>query len=61
MAGVTVIIDLLPGREVDLANRARQVIPANAKRSVVARVLRVAADNIDELTALWEKTHGNAR
>jgi hypothetical protein len=55
---VVVVIALLANGEVDLANRWDAVLPSNAKRSVVAKILRVAAKNVDELKALWEKTHG---
>jgi len=57
-AGVVVIIDLLPDAEVALASRKDAIDPVNAKRNDVAKILRVAAENVDELMALWEKTHG---
>jgi len=56
--GVTVIVDLLEGGEVALSDRLRPTKPLNPKRSIVSKVLRIAGRNVDELNALWEKTHG---
>ena len=58
MADVVVVIALLANGEVDLADRWDKVLPSNAPRNVVAKILRVAGQNVDELIALWEKTHG---
>ena len=58
MAGVVAILDLLPGGMVGLADRWDAVMPSNAPRNTVAKIRRVAAKNVDELVALWEKTHG---
>ncbi len=57
-AGVVVIIDLLPGAELALSSRKNAIDPANAKKNDVAKILRVAMENVDELIALWENTHG---
>ena len=52
-----VIVNLLRDGNVDLAQRADAVRPANAKRSDIRKVLRSAADHFDELVALWEEMH----
>lgn len=52
------IIALLPGGGTEQAQRGDAVEPINAKRNVVAKILRVARENASELHALWEKTHG---
>jgi hypothetical protein len=41
-----------------LADRKDAISPSNAPRSVVARIQRVAAANVDELWMLWENVHG---
>ena len=58
LSGVSVVIDLLGDGEIRLSSRPRSVRPANAKRNVEERILRIAAENVDELEALWERTHG---
>jgi hypothetical protein len=46
-------------RTVDLASdRANAIRPGNAKKADVKHVLHVAAAPFDELTDLWEQTHG---
>ena len=57
-AGIFVIVALLSGGEVDLADRWDAVLPGNAPRNVVARILRVAGKNVVELTNLWENARG---
>ena len=57
-AGVILVVALLADGGVDLADRKDAISPSNAPRNVVARVLRVAAANVAELWALWEKVHG---
>jgi hypothetical protein len=57
-AGVIVVLALLGDGGVGLADRKDAISPGNAPRNVVARILRVAAANVDELWALWEKVHG---
>jgi Domain of unknown function (DUF4160) len=52
-----VILDLRPDHTVGLADRPDAIRPGNAKRSSVRRVLNVAAEQFDELLALWEKMH----
>lgn len=59
-SGVETIVDLRVGGNVALSRRADAVRPANAKRSDVKKILRAAATHFDELTALWEATHGKA-
>ena len=58
LSGVTLVVDLLAEDEVRLSKRKDAVSPANAQKNIVARILEVAADNMDELNVLWEKTHG---
>jgi hypothetical protein len=48
------IVDLRPDGNVALARRDDAIRPANAKRSDVKKILRVATKNFEELTALWE-------
>jgi hypothetical protein len=55
---VRVILDLLPGRKVQLSDRWDAIRPANAKRGDVRRILDVAAAHAVELMELWERTHG---
>ncbi len=55
--GTRVVVDLLDGRTVALASREDAIQPANAKRSDVKRILRVAAEHFDVLVAAWEKMH----
>jgi len=57
-AGAVVIVELLADAEVALSSRKNAIDPVNAKKNDVAKILRVAAENVDELIALWEKTHG---
>jgi hypothetical protein len=57
-AGVEVIVELLRGGGVALANRRDRLKPPNAKRNDVRRVLRAAKLHEGELRKLWEKTHG---
>ena len=52
------IVDLRMDGWVALANRSDAIRPANAKRSDVKRILRVAAAHYEELAALWEEIHG---
>jgi|GEM_PF-1176466 hypothetical protein len=58
LSGVTLVVDLLGEDEVRLSKRKHAVSPTNAKKNIVTRILQVAADNMDELNVLWEKTHG---
>jgi hypothetical protein len=58
IGGIELVIDLLPGGKVARSQRTNDVKPLNAKRSDIRRILRVAAAHVDELHALWEKTHG---
>jgi hypothetical protein len=52
-----VIVDLLQDGSVTLAQRVDAVRPANAKRSDIRKVLRAAAENFEDLVALWEEMH----
>jgi hypothetical protein len=57
-AGVILVLVLLADGGVGLAERKDAISPGNAPRNVVARIQRVAAENVGELWALWEKVHG---
>ena len=53
-ADVQAIVDLdEQGRKARLADRERNPLPRNAKRSHVNHILKSAADHIDELLELW--------
>jgi hypothetical protein len=54
----TVIIDLLPSGGVMQSSRKSSVIPANAKRSDVRKILKAALDHAAALHQLWETMHG---
>jgi hypothetical protein len=58
IAGVIVILALLEDGAIGLADRTDAISPSNAPRNAVSRIQRVAAANVDELWALWEKVHG---
>ena len=53
-----VIVDLLSDGTTAKSKRRDAVQPGDAKRSVVKRILDVAAEHAVELKELWEKTHG---
>jgi hypothetical protein len=55
-AGIEVIVELVNHQAV-LSNRKKAIIPENAKRSEVNKILKAAAENADLLLALWETTH----
>ena len=57
-AETTVIIDLLPKGGVAESSRRNSVIPANAKRSDVRKILKAALDHAAELHQLWEAMPG---
>lgn len=58
--GTEVIVDLHLDGNVALADRKDAIRPAGAKRSQVAKVLKIAALHFDELAKLWEEIHGKA-
>ncbi|MES2393250.1 MAG: DUF4160 domain-containing protein [Acidobacteriota bacterium] len=57
-ASVTVIVDLLPNGCTQLSERRKAIRPRTAAQNTVAKILRVASENADELQKLWESTHG---
>ncbi len=59
-AETVVIVEVLPDGSTQASLRSNSVQPANAKRSDVRRILKVAEAYGTELRALWEKTHGIA-
>jgi hypothetical protein len=59
-AETVVIVDLLPDGKTAKSKRWDAVQPGDAKRSVVKRILDIAAEHAAELKELWEKTHGAA-
>jgi hypothetical protein len=54
----TVIVDLLPAGKVAQSTRKKSVIPANAKRGDVRKILKAALDHADGLHEIWETMHG---
>lgn len=56
-AGVTVVLELRADGRVVISDRLRSVQPANAKRSDVARIVRVANLHVDALMAVWKTMH----
>ena len=56
-AETVAIVDLREDGSVTLADRADRIIPANAKRSDVKKILRVALKNFDILAAIWGRMH----
>jgi hypothetical protein len=56
--GTRVILDLMPDGTVARSKRI-DAVSKKAKRNAVAKIERVAAENAAELTALWEKIHGD--
>jgi hypothetical protein len=57
-AEAEVIVNLGMDGSVAIAKRNDAIRPANAKRSIVKRILAVAALHFEELAALWEGIHG---
>ena len=57
-SGVTVVIDLMSNSQVAVADRKKSIVPPNAPRNAVSKIIRTAAENFDELLKLWEETHG---
>ena len=58
ISDVTLIIDLLGDGAIRQADRKNAVQPANAPKNIQSKIRRVAAENVEQLVALWEKTHG---
>lgn len=56
--GIAVIIELLPNGTIELADRKDCILPHNAKRSDVRKILDKADIHLEELIVLWEKRHG---
>ncbi len=52
-----VVVELGADGDVCMSRRFGQVQSANARRSDVNRILIVAAEYFDVLTALWEQMH----
>lgn len=55
-----VIVDLRLDGAVAMSKRNDAIRPPDAKRSDVKKILNVAALHFEELTELWEGTHGKA-
>ena len=56
-AETVAIVDLLQDGSVALADRTDRVLPSNAKRSDVKKILRVAMKHFETLIATWEQMH----
>jgi restriction endonuclease len=60
LGSISAIVEIRPDRTVVLADRKDATSPRNAKRSSV-KMLNVAAENFDELWALWEEMHEHSQ
>jgi hypothetical protein len=58
---LSAIVEIRADRTVVLADRKDATSPRNAKRSSVKKMLDVAAENFDELWALWEEMHEHSQ
>jgi uncharacterized protein (UPF0261 family) len=56
-AETVAIVELRDDRTVALAARKDAVMPGNAKRSDVKKILKVAASQFEVLVAEWERMH----
>jgi hypothetical protein len=56
-AEIAVVLDLLPGGGVALSKRASAILPPDAKRNDLKRVLRVARVHEAALRALWHSLY----
>lgn len=52
------VVELLADGSVAESDRRDAVQPANAKRTDVRRILKIAEAHAAELMKLWEKAHG---
>ncbi len=57
-AETVVVVELLADGSVAESDRRDAVQPANAKRTDVRRILKIAEAHAAELMKLWEKAHG---
>jgi hypothetical protein len=57
-AGVEVIVDLVPEGKIRQSSRWDAILPANAMRGDVRRILETAKAHGDELMALWRIARG---
>ena len=51
------IVDLRANGIVVLANRVDRILPANAKRSDVRKIMKVSLEHFDTLVQIWNKMH----
>lgn len=51
------IVELRPNRTVALARRANRIVPRNAKRNDVRKILVAAAEHFTEIVDAWERMH----
>jgi hypothetical protein len=61
LGSISAIVEIRPDRTVVLADRKDATSPRNARRSSVKKMLNVAAENFDELWALWEEMHEHSQ
>ena len=54
------VVELQADQKLAISPRRNSIEPANAARSDVRRILRVAKMYRTELTLLWEERHGSA-
>lgn len=57
--GTEVVVDLLADGNVGLASRVDAILPPNARRADVRKILNVAAERFEALVTLWEGIHGH--
>ena len=57
LGSLSAIVEIRADRTVVLADRKDATSPRNAKRRGVKKMLDVAAENFDELWAVWEEMH----
>jgi hypothetical protein len=55
--GVVVVIELIDGSSARIADRKDAVLPNNAKRSDVKKIVKCAIAHSALLMKLWEMTH----
>lgn len=57
-AETVAIVELRADGTIELADRDDAIIPLNAKRSDVRKILETARDHYDEIAAKWEQMKG---
>jgi Domain of unknown function (DUF4160) len=55
--GAVVIVELRTDRTVTIADRGDAIIPGNAKKNAIRKILREAAASFDAIVEAWERMH----